>query len=60
MTHRKAEAAGLLAARGGFADPLDLALRDAERIGRPEFSLAARRASAMLIQGSGLSSDDVL
>ena len=29
-----AEAAGLLAARGGFAHPLDLALRDAERLGR--------------------------
>jgi hypothetical protein len=31
-----AEAAGLLAARGGLAHPLDLALRDNERLGRPE------------------------
>ena len=36
-----AEAAGLLAARGGLAHPLDLALRDAERIGRPELPAQA-------------------
>ena len=39
-----AEAAGLLASRGGFAHPLDLALRDAERIGRRDLMARGRPA----------------
>jgi hypothetical protein len=46
-----AEAAGLLAARGGFAHPLDLALRDAERLGRRDL-MARTLAGPLAGQGA--------
>jgi hypothetical protein len=43
------EAAGLLAARGGFFHALDLALRDAERIGRPDLYARSQPAAVTAI-----------
>jgi hypothetical protein len=42
-----AEAAGLIAARGGVVHPLDLALRDAERLGRQDLLARGQAAGAM-------------